>query len=148
MKIVYSKTTYRNVGYRALIAILMGVVLVVWPDVALKSLVMFIGFLFLFSGIMASIISYRRQQAEERQGSMFSMNGVGEHHFRGFIDFRAPVFHDDTDVPSGRDSGVGGYRPVGWFIDGAADGERVSGKLYFSRADIVGGVGGHLPSVG
>ena len=77
MKIVYSKTTYRNVGYRALIAILMGVVLVVWPDVALKSLVMFIGFLFLFSGIMASIISYRRQQAEERQGSMFSMNGVG-----------------------------------------------------------------------
>lgn len=77
MKIVYSKTTYRNVGYRALIAILMGVVLVVWPDVALKSLVMFIGFLFLFSGIMASIISYCRQQAEERQGSMFSMNGVG-----------------------------------------------------------------------
>jgi len=35
MKIVYSKTTYRNVGYRALIAILMGVVLVVWQDVAL-----------------------------------------------------------------------------------------------------------------
>ncbi len=77
MKIVYSKTTYRNVVYRALIAIALGVVLVVRPDVALKSLVMFIGFLFLFSGLMAFIVSYRRQQMEERPGGMFSLNGVG-----------------------------------------------------------------------
>lgn len=64
----------------------------------------------------------------------------GKHHFRGFIDFRAPVFHDDTDVPSGRDSGVGGYRPVGCFIDGAADGERVSGKLYFPVLILLAGL--------
>ncbi len=77
MKIVYSKTTYRNVVYRALLSIVLGVVLVVRPDVALKSLVMIIGFMFLFSGIMASIISYRRQQMEEHPAGMFPMNGLG-----------------------------------------------------------------------
>ena len=77
MKIIYGKTTYRNVAFRALISVVMGVVLVAWPDVALKSLVMFIGFLFLFSGILASVISYRKQQMEEQPGSMLSMNGLG-----------------------------------------------------------------------
>ncbi len=77
MKIVYSKTTYRNVMFRALISIAVGVVLVVAPSVALKSLVMFIGILFLFSGILASVVSYRRQQTGEQPGNVVSMNGVG-----------------------------------------------------------------------
>lgn len=77
MKIVYSKTTYRNAVYRALISVVVGVILVIWPDVALKSLVMFIGFLFLLSGIMSLIVSYRRQQAAERPGSMISLDGIG-----------------------------------------------------------------------
>lgn len=77
MKIVYSKTTYRNAVYRALISVVVGVILVIWPDVALKSLVMFIGFLFLVSGIMSLIVSYRRQQAAERPGSMISLDGIG-----------------------------------------------------------------------
>lgn len=77
MRIAYSKTTYRNAVYRALISIIVGIILVIWPDVALKSLVMFIGFLFLFSGIMSLIISYRRQQSAEREGSMVSLNGIG-----------------------------------------------------------------------
>lgn len=77
MKIIYSKTTYRNALYRALISVAVGVILVVWPGVALKSLVMFIGALFLISGIMSFIISYRRQQAAERAGGMVSLNGVG-----------------------------------------------------------------------
>lgn len=63
--------------FRALISVAVGVVLVIWPDVALKSLVMSLGFVFLFSGMTAFIVSYRRQQAEERQGSLFSMNGLG-----------------------------------------------------------------------
>lgn len=77
MKIVYSKTTYRNVVFRALISIGVGVVLVLAPGEALKSLVMIIGLLFLFSGILASVISYRRQQSEEQPGNIVSVNGIG-----------------------------------------------------------------------
>lgn len=77
MKIIYSKTTYKNAVYRASVSILIGLVLVIWPDVALKSLVMFIGALFLISGIMSFIISYRRQQAEGRTEGMFPLNGAG-----------------------------------------------------------------------
>lgn len=77
MKIIYGKTTYRNVVFRALISIALGVVLVLAPSRALESFVMFIGFLFLFSGILSSVVAYRRQQLEERPGSMLSMNGLG-----------------------------------------------------------------------
>lgn len=77
MKIIYGKTTYRNVVFRALISIALGVVLVLAPSKALESFVMFIGFLFLFSGILSSVVAYRRQQLEERPGSMLSMNGLG-----------------------------------------------------------------------
>lgn len=77
MRIVYSKTTYRNSLYRALIAIVIGIVLVVWPNVALKSIVMFIGALFLITGIMAFITSYRRQQAEQHSDGLLSLNGIG-----------------------------------------------------------------------
>lgn len=77
MKIVYSKTTYRNAIYRALVAIVVGIVLIAWPDVALKSIVMFIGALFLVTGIMAFIASYHRQQAEQRSDGLLSLNGIG-----------------------------------------------------------------------
>lgn len=77
MKIVYSKTTYRNAIYRALVAIVVGIVLIAWPDVALKSIVMFIGALFLLTGVMAFIASYRRQQAEQRSDGLLSLNGIG-----------------------------------------------------------------------
>ena len=77
MRIVYSKTTFRNAVYRALISVIIGVVLIAWPDVALKSIVMFIGALFLLTGIMAFVASYRRQQAEQRADGLLSLNGIG-----------------------------------------------------------------------
>lgn len=77
MRIIYSKTTYRNSLYRALIAIVVGIILVIWPDVALKSIVMFIGALFLITGIMAFIASYRRQQEEQCSDGLLSLNGIG-----------------------------------------------------------------------
>ena len=148
MKIVYSKTTYRNVGYRALIAILMGVVLVVWPDVALKSLVMFIGFLFLFSGIMASIISYRRQQAEERQGSMFSMNGVGSI-ILGALLISVPLFF--TTILMFLLGGILVLAAIAQLagLSMARQMGNVSVVNYiFPVLILLAGVGGHLPSVG
>lgn len=77
MRIIYSKTNYRYVVYRALISVILGVVLVLSPERSLEVLVMCIGFLFLFSGILAFFISYRRQRMEGRSESVFSLNGVG-----------------------------------------------------------------------
>lgn len=77
MRIVYSKTTYRNALYQACIAIIIGLVLVIWPHIALKSIVRFIGVLFLVSGIMAMIISYRRQKLNPAPETVLSLNGVG-----------------------------------------------------------------------
>lgn len=77
MKIIYSKTTYRNAVYRALISILIGIVLIIWPHVALKTIVIVIGALFLLTGMMAFIISYRQQQAAQRSDGLLSLNGIG-----------------------------------------------------------------------
>ena len=77
MKIIYSKTTYRNAVYRALISIIIGVILIIWPDVALKSIVIVIGALFLLTGIMAFITSYRQQQAAQHTDGLLSLNGIG-----------------------------------------------------------------------
>lgn len=77
MKIIYSKTTYRNAVYRALISILIGIVLIIWPHVALKTIVIVIGALFLLTGIMAFITSYRQQQAAQRSDELLSLNGIG-----------------------------------------------------------------------
>ena len=38
---------------------------------------MFIGALFLLTGIMAFVASYRRQQAEQRADGLLSLNGIG-----------------------------------------------------------------------
>ena len=77
MKIIYSKTTYRNAVYRALISILIGIVLIIWPHVALKTIVIVIGALFLLTGMMAFIMSYRQQQAAQRSDGLLSLNGIG-----------------------------------------------------------------------
>ncbi len=91
MKIIYGKTTYRNVVFRALISVALGVVLLVHPEGMLELLVMFIGFLFLFSGVMASIVSYRRRQAEGQTGGMLSVNGLGSI-ILGALLISVPVF--------------------------------------------------------
>lgn len=77
MKIIYSKTTYRNAVYRALISILVGIVLIIWPNVALKTIVTVIGALFLLTGIMAFITSYRQKQVIQRSDGLLSLNGIG-----------------------------------------------------------------------
>lgn len=77
MKIIYSKTTGRNALYRALLAIIVGIVLIGWPQEALRYIIVCIGAIFLIMGIMAFITSYRRMQAEQRSDGLLSLNGIG-----------------------------------------------------------------------
>ena len=59
------------------ISILIGIVLIIWPHVALKTIVIVIGALFLLTGMMAFIMSYRQQQAAQRSDGLLSLNGIG-----------------------------------------------------------------------
>lgn len=75
MKIVYTSTNYKNSIMRAVLAILLGLVLVIWPDTALKYIIMLIGVLFLGTGLIAFGISYKNRA--ERPGGMMSLSGIG-----------------------------------------------------------------------
>lgn len=75
MKIVYTFTNSRSAFYRAIMAIILGVVLVVWPGAAQRYIIMFIGAIFLAIGLMSFIVSYRNRVEHPR--SVGSFSGAG-----------------------------------------------------------------------
>lgn len=75
MQIVYTSTNFRGAVYRAILAIILGLVLVIWPGTALKYIIMLIGLLFLITGLIAFIISNRNR--EERRKSLVPFSGIG-----------------------------------------------------------------------
>ncbi|MDL2251913.1 DUF308 domain-containing protein [Odoribacter sp. OttesenSCG-928-J03] len=77
MRIVYSKSTFKNAVLRSLISIAAGIALIIWKDLALKSIVMFVGALFIISGLMSFIKLYRKIRQHEQGDSLQSFNGLG-----------------------------------------------------------------------
>lgn len=75
MQIVYTSTNFKGAVYRAILSIILGLVLVIWPGTALKYIIMLIGLLFLITGLIAFIISNRNR--EERQKSLIPFSGIG-----------------------------------------------------------------------
>lgn len=75
MKIVYTSTNYKNSVFRAILAIILGLVLVIWPGTALKYIIMLIGVVFLGTGLIAFGISYKNRA--ERPGGLLSFSGIG-----------------------------------------------------------------------
>ena len=75
MQIVYMTSGFRSSLYRAIVAIVLGVVLVVWPDVAMQYIIMFIGGMFLVTGLLAFILSNRNH--EEHRRSLVPFSGIG-----------------------------------------------------------------------
>lgn len=76
MKIVYNSASYNNSIFRAIFSILLGVALVLWPDVALDYIVMLVGALFLITGLVSFAASYRNKNGE-RAGGLLSFSGIG-----------------------------------------------------------------------
>lgn len=65
----------RSYGYsRAIVAALVGLVLVIWPDTAVKSIVIVIGSVLLLLGAVTMIFSKRPE--EDRNRSILSINGA------------------------------------------------------------------------
>lgn len=75
MKIVYTSSSYKNAVYRSVLAILLGLALVVWPGAAIKYLIMLIGLIFLVTGLISFIVSYRSRPAGT--DGWVSFSGIG-----------------------------------------------------------------------
>ncbi|MDE5612738.1 MAG: DUF308 domain-containing protein [Odoribacter sp.] len=75
MQIVYATTSFKGTFTRAILAIVVGAVLVIWPDVALRYIIMFIGAMFLVTGLVAFIISNKNR--EEHRRSLVPFSGIG-----------------------------------------------------------------------
>ena len=75
MQIVYTSTNFKGSLFRSVLAIILGLVLVIWPGTALRYIIMFIGVIFLITGIIAFVLSSKYR--EERSRSFAPMSGVG-----------------------------------------------------------------------
>ena len=73
MQIVYTTSNFKGGIYRAVLAILLGLALLIWPADALKYVVMLIGIVFLAIGIIAFIISSRNREEHQRSFAPLSV---------------------------------------------------------------------------
>lgn len=75
MHIVYTTTNFKGAISRAILAIILGLVLVIWPGVALRYIIMFIGVIFLITGLIAFIVSNKNR--EDHRKSFVPFSGIG-----------------------------------------------------------------------
>lgn len=75
MRVIYS---YSNRGYsilRGVAALLIGIALISWPETAIRTLLLFLGCVFITTGVF-SLTSILRMQGKSNTGSFLSINGM------------------------------------------------------------------------
>ena len=75
MEIVYTSTNFKGAILRAILAIVFGGILLVWPEQALVYIVMAIGLVFLVTGIAAFIVS-NKYRGDSNKG-VVPASGIG-----------------------------------------------------------------------
>lgn len=75
MQIVYTSTNFKGAIVRAVLAIIFGTVLVIWPEKALGYIIMLIGVAFLGTGLAAFVVSNKNRREQQRGVMPFS--GIG-----------------------------------------------------------------------
>lgn len=75
MQIVYTTSNFRGAILRAILAIVFGLVLIIWPQQALGYIIMSIGLVFLLTGIAAFVLSGRHRGDSNR--GVLPFTGVG-----------------------------------------------------------------------
>lgn len=76
MQISFSSGTYKRTMVRSIVAIVTGVVLVLWPTEVLNYTVKIIGAVFCLAGIISFLVSLRDQDNGSPRG-LISFNGIG-----------------------------------------------------------------------
>jgi uncharacterized membrane protein HdeD (DUF308 family) len=89
MQIVYMTSGFKATLYRDVLALVLGLLLVIWPDVALKYIIMVIGAMFLLIGLIAFFVS--RKNHEDRRRSLVPFSGIGSMAF-GLLLLSFPSF--------------------------------------------------------
>lgn len=75
MQIVYTTSNYKSAVSRALLAVLLGAVLLLWPETALRYIIMLIGLVFVATGLISFILANRYRSAARWSAAPFS--GIG-----------------------------------------------------------------------
>lgn len=75
MRIIYTAADYKNSMYRSVLAIILGLVVMLWPGAAIKYIIMLIGIIFLVTGLISFIVSY--QNKDKQSGGLTSFSGIG-----------------------------------------------------------------------
>ncbi len=110
MQIVYTSTNFKGALSRAILAIIVGLVLVLWPGVALRYIIMFIGAMFLATGLIAFIVSNKNR--EDRRRSLVPFSGIGSMALGLLLLCWPSFFYDYFYVCPGVYSGRGCCRPI------------------------------------
>lgn len=69
--------TINNSILRSVFAIILGLVLVIWPEAAIRYLVITIGVLFIIPGIISLLNYFTREKNEYEPAPMFPIDGAG-----------------------------------------------------------------------
>ncbi|GHV63769.1 membrane protein [Bacteroidia bacterium] len=91
MQFFILKTSFKNVVLRSILAILLGVVLIIWKDVALQYSVMLVGAFFLVTGLTSFIASYQKFREAAKVNALHPINGIGSS-LLGLLLMLAPLF--------------------------------------------------------
>lgn len=76
MQIMYSSGNYKRTMIKSLVAIVLGIVLVVWPTEVLNYTVKIFGAVFCVTGIVSFLLSMREREGQSARG-LTSFNGIG-----------------------------------------------------------------------
>lgn len=75
MQIVYTTSNYKIAVYRAVLAVILGAILILWPETALRYIIMIIGIVFIATGLISFILANRHRAAARWSAAPFS--GIG-----------------------------------------------------------------------
>ena len=76
MQIIYTSGNYKKTVVKSVVAIVLGLVLVLWPTEVLNYTVKIIGAVFCVTGIVSFLVSLRDQEERSARG-LTSFNGIG-----------------------------------------------------------------------
>ena len=75
MQIIYTSGNYKRTVVKSIVAIVLGLVLVLWPTEVLNYTVKIIGAVFCVTGIISFLVSMRDQDERSARG-LTSFNGI------------------------------------------------------------------------
>jgi len=91
MQIIFTSTSYKRTVVKSIVAIVLGLILVIWPTEVLNNIVKIIGGVFFVAGLVSFLVSYRERDERAAMG-LTSFNGFGSMLLGVLLFFMADFF--------------------------------------------------------